>query len=152
MTPTQGHGWPQSGARMELSLSASQPAVAPRDAQAPLRLRARVVVKSRDPRLRALIVERLNGLADIIEVESDGLSAGHDAPISENGGPSALTPREAEVLGLLADGLANKQIASRLGITAHTAKFHVDSLLHKLSAANRAEAVSLGIRKGLIDL
>ncbi len=129
MTPPQGHGRPQ----------------------APSRPRARVVVESRDPRLRALIVERLEGLADV-EVESDGSSAGHNASAMENGGPSILTPREAEVLGLLADGLANKQIASRLGITAHTVKFHVDSLLHKLSAANRAEAVSQGIRKGLIDL
>jgi DNA-binding CsgD family transcriptional regulator len=63
-----------------------------------------------------------------------------------------ITPREAEVLGLLADGLANKEIAARLGFSAHTAKFHVESLLRKLDAANRAEAVREGIRRGLIGV
>jgi len=61
-----------------------------------------------------------------------------------------LTPREAEVLRLLAEGLGNKEIASYLNISEHTAKFHVASILGKLGATTRTEAVTLGIRYGLI--
>lgn len=63
-----------------------------------------------------------------------------------------LTGREAEVLQLLAQGLANKQIALALGISEHTVKFHVSAIYTKLGAINRAEAVSLGVRKGLVVL
>ncbi len=63
-----------------------------------------------------------------------------------------LTEREAEVLQLLAQGLANKQIAVALGISEHTVKFHVSSLYGKLGATNRTEAVRLGIQSGLILL
>ena len=63
-----------------------------------------------------------------------------------------LTRREREVLQMLAAGLGNKEIAARLNISDHTAKFHVASILGKLGAATRAEAVSLGIRRGLILL
>jgi DNA-binding NarL/FixJ family response regulator len=64
----------------------------------------------------------------------------------------ALTPREAQVLGLIADGLSNKEIAARLAISDHTVKFHVASLLGKLGVSTRAEAVSVGLRQGLILL
>jgi NarL family two-component system response regulator YdfI len=63
-----------------------------------------------------------------------------------------LTGREREVLQMLAGGLGNKEIAARLVISEHTAKFHVASILGKLGAASRTEAVSLGIRRGLILL
>jgi len=63
-----------------------------------------------------------------------------------------LTPREREVLRLLASGLGNKEIAAKLNISEHTAKFHVASILGKLGAASRAEAVSIGMRNGLILL
>jgi two-component system, NarL family, response regulator YdfI len=63
-----------------------------------------------------------------------------------------LTPREFEVLRLLSDGLSNKEIASRLAISEHTAKFHISSILGKLSVTSRTEAVSLGIRTGLIPI
>jgi two-component system, NarL family, response regulator YdfI len=63
-----------------------------------------------------------------------------------------LTPREKEVLQMLASGLGNKQIAARLKISEHTAKFHVASILGKLGASSRTEAVSLGLRRGLILL
>lgn len=63
-----------------------------------------------------------------------------------------LTPREREVLDLLADGLSNKGIAARLGISEHTAKFHVASVLAKLGAANRADAVRRGVRRGLVSV
>ena len=63
-----------------------------------------------------------------------------------------LTPREIEVLGLLALGLQNKEIASRLFITERTVKFHVSSLMHKLGAENRTETVTIAAQRGLIQL
>jgi two-component system, NarL family, response regulator YdfI len=77
-------------------------------------------------------------------------SAGRTAPADELAEP--LTPREREVLRLLASGLGNKEIAAKLKISEHTAKFHVASILGKLDAASRAEAVSIGMRNGLILL
>lgn len=64
----------------------------------------------------------------------------------------ALTSREIEVLGMLAEGLGNKAIAKRLGISEHTVKFHVSSIFSKLNASSRTEAVTLGARQGLIML
>jgi len=64
----------------------------------------------------------------------------------------ALTRRESEVLQMLAAGLGNKEIAARLGISEHTVKFHVASILGKLGAGSRTEAVSIGIRRGLVLL
>ena len=66
--------------------------------------------------------------------------------------PEPLTRREREVLQMLAAGLANKEIAARLSISDHTAKFHVAAILGKLGAATRTEAVALGIRRGLVLL
>jgi DNA-binding NarL/FixJ family response regulator len=63
-----------------------------------------------------------------------------------------LTPRELQVLRLLAGGFANKQIAHDLGISEHTAKFHVGRILDKLDAGTRAEAVAIGLRDRLIDV
>jgi NarL family two-component system response regulator YdfI len=71
-------------------------------------------------------------------------------PLSELAEP--LTRRERQVLQMLAAGLGNKEIAPRLGISEHTVKFHVASILGKLGAASRTEAVALGIRRGLILL
>jgi len=63
---------------------------------------------------------------------------------------SALTPREREVLALLAEGASNKEIASALALSVHTAKFHVASLTEKLGARSRVEAVAIAIRAGLV--
>ena len=63
-----------------------------------------------------------------------------------------LTERELEVLGLLAQGLANKQIAAELGISEHTVKFHVSSICTKLDVTNRTEAVRAGLRGGWVAL
>ncbi len=65
---------------------------------------------------------------------------------------TALTPRELEVLTLLADGASNKTIARRLGISVHTAKFHVGSLIDKLDATGRTDAVAHAARLGVIHL
>ena len=63
-----------------------------------------------------------------------------------------LTPREIQVLQLLAEGLVNRDIAERLNISEHTIKFHIGSILGKLQASSRTEAVTRGIRSGLIEL
>lgn len=65
---------------------------------------------------------------------------------------AALTPREVQVLTAIADGASNKLIARRLGISFHTVKFHVASILAKLDADSRAEAVAEAARRGLIML
>lgn len=67
-------------------------------------------------------------------------------------GAQPLTPREVEVLQMLAEGLGNKAIARRLQISEHTVKFHIGSLFTKLHASSRTEAVMLGARQGLILL
>jgi DNA-binding NarL/FixJ family response regulator len=63
-----------------------------------------------------------------------------------------LTARESEVLRLVSLGLGNKEVAARLAISEHTVKFHISSILGKLHAGSRTEAVSLGIRRGLISI
>ena len=75
------------------------------------------------------------------------IEAVHPLPVGE-----PLTAREIEVLSLLAEGAANKEIASRLKISEHTVKFHVSAILGKLGAATRTEAVSRGYREGLIAM
>ncbi|HLX27084.1 MAG TPA: helix-turn-helix transcriptional regulator [Casimicrobiaceae bacterium] len=71
---------------------------------------------------------------------------------SERPMAALLTPREREVLALLAEGASNKTIARRLGISVHTAKFHVGSLLDKLDASGRTDAVTHAARLGVIEL
>jgi len=63
-----------------------------------------------------------------------------------------LTPRERQVLELVADGLPNKAIAARLGIGAETVKFHLGAILGKLGASNRTDAVRIAIQRGLISV
>ncbi len=63
-----------------------------------------------------------------------------------------LTPREREILGLIGEGLSNKAMARRLGISVHTVKFHLEALFAKLDATSRAEAVTKGLRGGVIEL
>lgn len=63
-----------------------------------------------------------------------------------------LTPREHEVLTLLADGLPNRDIAARLGVSEHTVKFHLGAIFGKLGASTRTEAVQKGLRSGVIEI
>jgi DNA-binding NarL/FixJ family response regulator len=65
---------------------------------------------------------------------------------------TVLTNREREILALLADGLGNKQIAARLGISTNTVKTHLELLFEKLEVSSRAEAVATGVRRGLLML
>ena len=73
-----------------------------------------------------------------------------DAAVAD--GEIALTPREVEVLALLAEGASNKAIARQLGISVHTAKFHVGSLIDKLDAVGRTDVVAHAARLGVIRL
>ncbi len=86
---------------------------------------------------------------DLLDVIIPAPSLPRALPTTPN---QALTPREIEVLGMLAEGLGNKAIARRLSISEHTVKFHVGSLFAKLNASSRTEAVTLGARQGLIML
>ena len=79
-------------------------------------------------------------------------SSGSDQEETASRFDEPLTPRELEVLNLIALGLPNKAIADRLGISDQTVKFHVAAIISKLGASNRTEAVRLAVRRGLIDL
>jgi two-component system, NarL family, response regulator YdfI len=61
-----------------------------------------------------------------------------------------LTPRELEILAMMAEGMRNRAIAQRLGISTHTVKFHIAAILDKLNARSRTEAVTIGLRQGLL--
>jgi DNA-binding CsgD family transcriptional regulator len=115
-----------------------------------------LAIKVDDPaladRLTALLSDvpglrlaRVNEGADVALISSHAgeKTAEHDA---------ALTPREIQVLGLLAEGASNKSIARRLGISVHTVKFHVASLIDKFEAIGRTDAVTHAVRLGVIQL
>jgi two-component system, NarL family, response regulator YdfI len=91
----------------------------------------------------------------LVVVHPDTLKALQSVPSSGQRASVAiahqlLTPREIEVLGMIAEGLGNKIIAARLGISEHTVKFHIASIFVKLNAGSRTEAVTIGVRQGLI--
>jgi two-component system, NarL family, response regulator YdfI len=117
----------QSGARAALSRDASLEEIA-------------AAIEAAAAGLTSLGADQMDSLlpavADIFE-----FGAGPGEP---------LTARESEVLTMLAEGAGNKEIAARLSISEHTVKFHVSSILGKLGAATRTEAVARGVREGLI--
>ena len=82
--------------------------------------------------------------------EADAFLVAPAVDLADDASAEALTPREIEVLELLAEGLSNKGIALRLGISDQTVKFHVASIIGKLAAANRTEAVRIALRRGLL--
>ena len=83
--------------------------------------------------------------------ESDSTMSGRPTGGEEVGG-TVLSNRERQILALLADGLVNKQIAARLGISTNTVKTHLELLFDKLGVTTRAEAVATGVRRGLLLL
>jgi len=95
------------------------------------------------------LIAAIRGLSEGLIVGMPSLLFPSEEETSARG---PLTDREAEVLGLLAKGLANKQIAAELGISEHTVKFHVSSIYAKLNVTNRTEAVREGLRSGWIAL
>jgi DNA-binding CsgD family transcriptional regulator len=88
--------------------------------------------------------------ADVVLDDAEATRPVHGALGVEAG--AALTQREGEVLRLMAQGLGNKGIAAALGISVHTAKYHVASVLAKLDVHTRTEAVTRGLREGLLPL
>lgn len=105
------------------------------------------------PSLRAAILAARAGLCVYDAAFSENwVSAGASTLPAESGGASALTAREHEVLEQLALGLSNRHIADRLSVSIHTVKFHVNSILAKLSVNTRTAAVSAAVRAGLITL
>ena len=118
-----------------------------------VRLGVRAVL-SRDTSAEAILAAveaAASGMAvvDPRELETM-LAANTPAAVSQE--TNVLTARELEVLRMMAEGAANKAIAWKLGISDHTVKFHVASILGKLNAGSRTEAVTIGVRKGLILL
>ena len=118
----------------------------------PIRLALNIEDQALADRLTKLLANvpglRLVGAGDSAEVTlvlSSGASGSAEDDVP-------LTPRELEVLTLLAEGLSNKAIARRLGISVHTAKFHVGALMDKLDAVGRTDAVAHAVRRGVIHL
>jgi DNA-binding NarL/FixJ family response regulator len=100
--------------------------------------------------IAAAIEAAVNGLIVLHPSEVESLVPSQRVNDFPEALPEALTPREIEVLRLLAEGFGNKEIAARLGISEHTVKFHVASVMGKLGAGSRTEAVTLGIRRGVV--
>jgi DNA-binding NarL/FixJ family response regulator len=98
----------------------------------------------------AAVEAAASGLAVIDPQELEGLLGSTGVTEPTDSGGAALTPRETEVLRMMADGAANKEIAWKLAISEHTVKFHVASVMGKLNASSRTEAVTRGLRRGLI--
>ncbi|MFN2565824.1 MAG: response regulator transcription factor [Gemmatimonadaceae bacterium] len=94
-----------------------------------------------------LVTDLVN--APAVAGEANGFAAGTDRSATR---APALTPREREILAMLADGLPNKLIASRAGISEHTVKTHLEAIFEKLGASTRAEAVARAVRSGLLLL
>lgn len=90
--------------------------------------------------------------AGLVALHPDVLRAPAEARAATPRGGASLTPRERETLEMMAEGMSNRTIANRLGISSQTVKFHVASILAKLGASSRTEAVTFGVRHGLIAL
>ena len=116
------------------------------------------------PGAREWLRSRIHGLADVVAehptvaaaradgVEADAIVLPYRSMVNDAAMTEPLTSRELQVLELLAEGLSNKSIAARLGISDQTVKFHVASVAGKLGAANRTDAVRLAVRRGLVIL
>jgi len=120
-------------------------------------LRARLAAAlSSDPTFEVVAVTAaptdLVSSADVVLVarDADDVSPAHSGVVGQNAVP--LTNREREILALLADGLGNKQIAARLGISPNTVKTHLELLFEKIGVSSRAEAVATGVKRGLLLL
>lgn len=115
------------------------------------------------PRAVAAAIEAVHQGLSVLEAgtfatELKGRAATAPAPVAEatatvqRSASDILTPRESEVLALLAEGLSNKEIAAKLTISEHTAKFHVNSILQKMGAQKRVEAVVRAAKMGIIEI
>ncbi|WP_426524063.1 response regulator transcription factor [Bradyrhizobium sp. McL0615] len=115
-----------------------------------------VAIEISDPALADRLASLLGGVTGI-RLAAPGEAAtvslvSRDAQSLLEPADIELTPRERDVLVLMAEGASNKAIARQLGISVHTAKFHVGSLLEKLDATGRTDAVAHAARRGVIHL
>lgn len=118
----------------------------------PIRLALNIEDKVLADRLAALLAH-VPGLQLVTAGESADVTVALSDPVSAPADDDVLlTPRELEVLALLAEGMSNKAIARRLGISVHTAKFHVGALIDKFDAIGRTDAVAHAARRGVIQL
>lgn len=115
-------------------------------------VRARLPSNATAGELLAAITAAAQGLVVLTEQQADTLFAHPTVPQSAPVIVEELTVRELQVLRAVAEGLANKEIADRLHISEHTVKFHVASILGKMQVGSRTEAVTQGIRMGLIPI
>ncbi len=120
------------------------------DPAADLAVSIRVAEPGLAARLAALL-EQTPGLR-IAEPDEPGDLVLSAPDISDGGFEQPLTPRERDVIALLAEGLSNKEIGCRLGISPDTAKFHVGRVIDKLDATGRTDAVAHAARRGIIHL
>lgn len=112
-----------------------------------------IISREADPEELRLAVEAADqGLVLLHPTSARNLAAGQLSSFQSSDEVEHLTAREREVLLLISDGLGNKEIAARLGISENTVKFHTSSNLGKLGAVSRTEAVSQGIRRGVIAI
>lgn len=115
-----------------------------------------VSVEIDDPELADRMASLLGGIAGLrLALPGEAASVAivsRDRGTAREPGDVELTPRELDVLALLAEGASNKVIARQLGISVHTAKFHVGSILDKLDATGRTDAVAHAARRGVINL
>jgi DNA-binding CsgD family transcriptional regulator len=125
--------------------------------EAPPGGRLRLAIDIDDAALAGRIAEALRATDGVELVATD--EAPEAVVVTARAGPGergepeiALTERELEVLALLAEGASNKAIGRRLGISAHTAKFHVASLMEKFDAVSRTDAVAHAARLGVLHL
>lgn len=116
-----------------------------------------ITIEIDDPALADRLASMLGGVAGLRLVApgdaADVAMVSRRAPTPGAGDSNyELTPRERDVLALMAEGASNKTIARQLGISVHTAKFHVGSILDKLDATGRTDAVAHAARRGVIHL
>jgi DNA-binding NarL/FixJ family response regulator len=102
--------------------------------------------------LKGLLRKELLEAIRMVHAGHKRISPAIAAQLADYAGDDSLSVREVEVLNLIAGGNANKEIAARLSITEETVKGHVKSILAKLSANDRTHAVTIGIKRGIIDL
>ena len=102
-------------------------------------------IDASEEQVSAAVTGAFHGLALI---PAGAMEASEPRAFLERGSP--LTPREMEILSLLAAGDSNKTIAARLSLSVHTVKFHISSILSKLGASSRTEAVTLALRFGIV--
>jgi len=121
------------------------------DARDPIRIVLDVVDGELAERLAAAL-SKVPGIRVVGPGEAADATVTLGRPVPGPDPEVALTPRELDVLALLAEGASNKTIARRLGISVHTAKFHVSSLMDKLDAVGRTAVVAHAARRGVIHL